>query len=330
VLDWSDNLRIVGSPLYLDSRSPRPLSFVSHAHSDHIALHDKALATAATAALSSYRLGSGEFTELRYDEAFKLDSETILRAHPAGHILGSAMLHVTRPEGTLLFTGDFKLRPSLTCPSANPAAADHLVMESTFGHPCFRFPPPSQVMSQLVELVRDALCDGRQPIVMGYSLGKSQEIVKILTGAGIAVTLHGAPYAVCRIYEQFGVDLGRYRRYVYTDFAGPDALPLEQRGALVAPPYVARTTFTTRFKNPLRVILTGWAMLKDAKYRYGVDHALPLSDHADFNELMDLIEIVRPKKIFTHHGPPEFCELLRGKGLDAVRAVPDPQMLLFE
>jgi putative mRNA 3-end processing factor len=330
MLDWSDGLKIAGSALYLDNRNPRLLCFVSHAHSDHIALHDKALATAATAALSAHRLGGGEFIELAYGADLTLDSDTRLRPLPAGHVLGSSMLHVTRPEGALLFTGDFKLRPSLTCEQATPVPADHLVTESTFGHPCFRFPPPSDVIAQLIDLVRTALRDGRQPIVMGYSLGKSQEIVKILTDAAIPVTLHGAPHAICKIYERFGVNLGPYRRYVYTDFAGPDALPLEQRGALVAPPYVARTPFCTRFPNPLRVVLTGWAVLKDAKYRYGVDHALPFSDHADFDELMELIDIVHPKKIYTHHGPPEFCDLLRAKGLDAVRAVPDPQMLLFE
>jgi putative mRNA 3-end processing factor len=84
-----------------------------------------------------------------------------------------------------------------------------------------------------------------------------------------------------------------------------------------------------RFENPCRIIMTGWAMLKNAKYRYGVDHALPLSDHADFDELMELIERVRPRKIFTHHGYREFAETLRGKGLDATCAQPDPQMTLF-
>src|SRR4051812_34525472 len=113
MLEWSDGLKIIGTPLYLDSRTPRPLSFVSHAHSDHIALHEQALATAATAALCNHRLGASEFTELKYGEELRLDPDTMIRAHPAGHILGSAMLHVARPEGTLLFTGDFKLRESL-------------------------------------------------------------------------------------------------------------------------------------------------------------------------------------------------------------------------
>ena len=76
--------------------------------------------------------------------------------------------------------------------------------------------------------------------------------------------------------------------------------------------------------------MTGWALQKNATYRYGVEHALPLSDHADFDELMELIERVQPKKIYTHHGFPEFVDTLRAKGLNAERAKKDAQYTLFD
>ena len=101
------------------------------------------------------------------------------------------------------------------------------------------------------------------------------------------------------------------------------------RGVLVAPPQVARSAFVTRFENPVRVMMSGWGLLKNAIYRYGVDHALPLSDHADFDELLELIERVAPRKIYTHHGYREFAETLRGNGLDATCAKPDAQLTLF-
>src|SRR3954467_14495436 len=104
MLDWSDDLRVMGTGLHLDSRVPRPLCFVSHAHSDHTALHECALALPATAALCNHRLGTAPFTELEYYQDFQLDADTIVRPLPAGHVLGSAMLHVTRPEGTLLYS----------------------------------------------------------------------------------------------------------------------------------------------------------------------------------------------------------------------------------
>src|SRR5687767_4769578 len=192
MLEWADDLKLCGTELYLDSRQPRARCFVSHAHRDHLGLHDHAIATGPTRALAEYRIGLRGVAELGYHQDYSFCPRTTLRLLPAGHVLGSAMLHVTRPEGTLLYTGDFKLRESLTVERAEVAEADVLVMESTFGQPFFRFPPWRAVVVQLVELVREAFRAGRQPIVMGYSLGKAQEITRILTDAGFPVTAHGA------------------------------------------------------------------------------------------------------------------------------------------
>jgi putative mRNA 3-end processing factor len=153
--------------------------------------------------------------------------------------------------------------------------------------------------------------------------------VRILTDAGLPVTCHGAAWAMNRIYERLGVPLGNYRRYRYEDFHGPQALDLSERGVLVAPPQVARSGFVTRFGNPLRIVVTGWALLKNSQYRYGVDYALPLSDHADFDELLELIDRVRPRKIYTHHGYAEFVVTLKARGHDASLARPAAQLSLF-
>ena len=329
MLEWADDLKLCGTDLYLDSRIPRDRCFVSHAHSDHLGVHRLAIATPQTKALAEYRIGTQAVVELPYHVDYDLCPRTRLRLLPAGHVCGSAMLHVTRPEGTLLYTGDFKLRESLTVPRAEPREADVLVMESTFGLPLFKFPPWREVVDRLVEIVGEALRAGRQPVVMGYSLGKAQEITRVLTDAGFVVTAHGAVYQMNRLHEGFGVKLGGYRRFEAADFHGPRALPLEERGVLVAPPQVARSGFVTRFNDPCRVMMTGWGLLKNAVYRYGVDHVLPLSDHADFNELLELVERVRPKKIYSHHGYREFADALRARGHDAELARPDEQMRLF-
>jgi Cft2 family RNA processing exonuclease len=330
MLEWADDLKIRGTELYLDSCQSRGTCFVSHAHSDHICTHQHVICTPATARLAGHRIGMTCAEPLDYRIDRPLDADTRVRLLPAGHVLGSAMLHLTRPEGSLLYTGDFKLRPSRTVEQAETCEANFLVMESTYGLPMFRFPPAGQVEEQLVELVSTAIRSGRQPIVMGYSLGKSQEICRILTDAQIPVTLHGAVHTMSTLYEELGVSLGRFRRYAYGDFHGDAALPLEQRGALIAPPHVARTGFVTRFKDPCRIMVTGWALLKNAIYRYGVDHALPLSDHADFGELLELIERVRPKKVYTHHGYKAFVDELRKRHIDAELARPDEQLMLFE
>ncbi len=347
LFQWSSGLRVAGTAWYLDSRLPRQNCFVSHAHSDHLPIgdpentppdparvHGLALCTPVTAAIGRRRCGlATEVLEREYGEAVDLDEDTSARLLPAGHVLGSAMLHVRRGEASLLYTGDFKLRACRTVPQAEPCEADVLVIESTFGRPFYRFPPASEVEAQLAEIVAGALRAGRQPIVYGYSLGKAQEVVRILTDAGIRVTQHGAVAAISEVYQRFGVSLGppeSLRRYRAEDFRGPAQLDLAERGALVAPPGAARKPFTTQFGDKVcRIIVTGWSLAKNAIFRYGVDHALPLSDHADFDELVEMVNRVRPKHVVTTHGFDEFPDHLARLGIRAVPARPPAQMTLF-
>jgi putative mRNA 3-end processing factor len=328
MIDWDGGLRVKGTGLYLDSRRPQDCSFVSHAHSDHIAAHACAIATPQTFDIARLRTSIGKQIALPFGLDHALP-EGVARLHSAGHVLGSAMLHLTTAEGSLLYTGDFKLRSCLTVPTADPVPADLLIMETTYGKPAFRFPPWRHVAEQLVDLVDAALASGVQPIVMGYALGKAQEITRILTDAGFPVTEHGAVNNLSDVYEHHGVALGARRRYAAVDFKGPRALPLEERGVLVAPPNVARSGFVEHFEKKLTIMCSGWSLLSGAKFRYGVDHVLPLSDHADFDELMEIVERVGPKKVLTLHGFSEFAEHLRGLGIDAETARPDPQLRLF-
>jgi Cft2 family RNA processing exonuclease len=316
--------------LWLDSRKNRPLCFVSHAHTDHLGRHDLAVATPATARLAEQRISSTRTIELAVGVEHALAENLHVRLLHAGHVLGSAMIHVTHHAGTLLYTGDFKLGTSLTAPRAAPEPAQVLVMESTFGIPVFRFPPRNAVQTQLIELVAQAINHGVQPIVMGYSLGKAQEIVRIMTDAGIPVTEHGAVAAFSTTYEVMGVKLGSRRKYAAADFHGSTALDLRERGVIVAPPQVARSAFVEKFDRKLTIMLSGWGMLKNAHFRYGVDHVLPISDHADFDELIETVERVKPTKVYTCHGYREFADTLRSRGWDARPAIPDRQLRLFE
>jgi Cft2 family RNA processing exonuclease len=48
-----------------------------------------------------------------------------------------------------------------------------------------------------------------------------------------------------------------------------------------------------------------------------VDHAVPLSDHADYDELFACVDRVQPRVIYCTHGPVDFVERLRERGYDA-------------
>lgn len=301
--------------LWLDAHNPQTsgLVFVSHAHSDHVAAHREVILSAPTARLMQDRLPGLRhehivgFGQSRQFPGRALDFEVTLL--PAGHIFGSAMCLLCTGVESLLYTGDFKLRPGLSAEVCEPQSADLLVMETTFGRPQYVFPPADQVLKAVLRFCREALDNDETPVLLGYSLGKSQELLCSLGDAGLPLMLHGAVFRLTKIYEQFGQCFPNYERYQ------PDAA----RGkVLLCPPNVVNSAMLRNLGKIRTAILTGWAVDPNCRYRYQCDAAFPLSDHADFPELIELVKRVQPKRVYTLHGfAAEFAQTLRELGYDA-------------
>jgi len=69
-----------------------------------------------------------------YNEVVSLPDEVALTFKDAGHILGSAMVHLTRGGKKIVFTGDIGNVPQpLLAPPDVPVEYDYLVMESVYG-----------------------------------------------------------------------------------------------------------------------------------------------------------------------------------------------------
>jgi len=306
-------LRVTGSVLHLDARRRVECAFVSHAHGDHIGRHDRTIATSATLALMRHRLGEPkqrptEALPARCRAPFGL-GELTLELFAAGHVLGSAQLRVSRDGLSVGYTGDLCTEPTHAAEPAEVMPCDVLVMESTFGHPRYAFPPKGEVLASVRKFVDDALADGVTPVLLGYALGKAQEILKYLSDLGYPCRAHPVVHAVNRVYEANGVALANVRAL------GPEGP--EPGEVLVAPPNLARGAAMRGVKRRRTAVLTGWAV-DGARWFRGVDAAFPLSDHADFPSLLRYAKATGAGRVFTVHGHAEpLAAALRKEGIRA-------------
>src|SRR3989441_3219910 len=306
--------------LWLDPWDAKPFAFVSHAHSDHIAPHEKIILSERTSRLLQHRM-PGHRTEhvLPFGEKGTVDGLDLMLL-PAGHIFGSAQCFLFAGDETLLYTGDFKLRPGKSAERAQWRHADTLIMETTFGLPRYRFPPTEQVIDQIVAFCRETIEADQVPVLLGYSLGKAQEILCSLDGAGLTPMLNGSVYRMTRIYEQFGQSFCKYVRYNANEVAGK---------VLICPPSTNRSQMLEKIPHRRVAMISGWAVDPNAIYRYGVDAAFPLSDHADYDDLIRYVGLVRPRRVFTLHGfAAEFARDLRARGVEAWALSEENQMEL--
>ncbi|MBI2823583.1 MAG: MBL fold metallo-hydrolase [Planctomycetia bacterium] len=297
-------LKLTRADLAVDFRRRQPRAFISHAHRDHMARHELALCTPETARLYHARLGERPVLEIPYRQPIDWGGLR-LTTYPAGHCLGSAMLLAEDGETRLLYTGDFKLAASATAEQAELPPADVLVIESTYGAPRHRHVPRAEAIAQLLALVRDTLARGMTPVVHAYALGKAQEVTRLLTSAGIGVLQHKEVYAISQVYCRCGVDLGPFEL-----FGGPP----KDGHVVVVPPWRHRAGDCGRIRRPVTFAVTGWAGSPGGAWRLGVDHAIGLSDHADFDELLAAVARVNPRVVYCTHGPESFVWCLREAG----------------
>src|SRR5205823_14554476 len=147
--------------------------------------HDEIIVSERTARLMEERLpGRRKEHRLPFGEKRSLHDVDVTLL-PAGHIFGSAQILIHTADGSLLYTGDFKLRQGKSAEPAEWRQADTLIMETTFGLPRYQFPPTEKVIDQIVAFCRDTLADNAVPVLLGYSLGKAQEVLCSLDGAGL-------------------------------------------------------------------------------------------------------------------------------------------------
>jgi putative mRNA 3-end processing factor len=289
-------LKVAGSPLHLDARRRVECAFVSHAHGDHIGRHDRTIATAATLALMRHRLGE---PKRKKTEALPAElrapfglGELTLELFAAGHVLGSAQIRIVRGGVALGYTGDLCTEPTHAAEPAQVMPCDALVLESTFGHPRYVFPPKAETLRAVRSFVDGALSDRVTPVLLGYALGKAQEILKFLSDAGYRCAAHPVVDAVNRVYEAHGVAFPNVRA-LPPEGPAPDEV-------VVAPPHLARSPAMLGVKRRRTAALTGWAI--DGGGHFRADAAFPLSDHADFPSLVRYAKATGAKRVFTVHG----------------------------
>src|SRR5947208_13760477 len=99
--------------------------------------------------------------------------------------------------------------------------------------------------------------------------------------------LHGSVFQMTRIYEELGQLFCKYVRYKANDVAGK---------VLVCPPSANRSRMLEKIARKRVALISGWAVDPSAIYRYQVDAAFPLSDHADYGDLLHYVDFVRPTR----------------------------------
>lgn len=312
--------RVTGLEMALDVRRACPWGFVSHAHADHFARHRRVVCSPPTADALRARYGVAEerlevrgFGECWEEDGFRLS------LHPAGHVLGSAMLHGVRMcDGvSFLYTGDCRIGESFTAEPIQVPRADVLAMETTFAKAVYAFPPRARVWGEVADFVKETHEGGGTPVLLAYGFGKAQEAVAALAAMreDLVFHLHKSAWNLMEVYRRWCPDV---RWPEMREFDAERVATMPGSAVVVVPPGRAGLAVRRGVKEPRAAMLTGWGLHAQARFRYGCEAVFPISDHLDHAGAHELVKRSGAQVVYTLHGyAREFAAELRAKGIEA-------------
>ncbi len=324
---------LLGDNVACDAFDKRPIRVVTHAHADHlyglrksIKHCEKVIMTHATRDLAEILnekldLRQESVYTLEYGKVFEFDGEkiTLLKAD---HIIGACQTLVEDAGGNrIAWSGDFRVE------GTDAVACDVLVVEATYGKPSCRRNFGVDVRQLLVDMVERSLRGGTV-YMFGYH-GKLQEVMQLLRKADVQVpfVMPDRVYQVTKVCEKHGMKLG------------PISLSSNKEGHELLDnnyPCVAFYHMNQRAHVGLRnarYCVSGWEFQKPCRQIGDREHLIALSDHSDFDGLIEYVKRTRAKRVITDNfrsdGDTLAKEISKRLGVSAVAMPQDtPQTTL--
>ncbi|MCH2404989.1 MAG: exonuclease [Nitrosopumilus sp.] len=294
--------------VYLDPKNTdvTGINFVSHAHIDHLP------STNGGTILSSVE--TNKIANLRgFKMENHIDSLDGFSLIDSGHIFGAKGLLFD----DIFYTGDICTRKRGFLQGAKIPKCKTLITECTFGLPEFIFPTIDEIQKQVNELISGLYGKGIPVILMGYQLGKAQTITQLF-GHWEPLFFHDSVKEMNSLHQKLGIPL---KDGIGHSEAEKNGLLEKKPWVMVAPMMSSKNKFLQDMKSKYGAVtigFSGWAQSSRFSFGRRADYSITMSDHCDFNELVNMVVQSEAEQVYTIHGfVDEFAEHLQKIGINA-------------
>ena len=179
--------------------------------------------------------------------------------------------------------------------------------------PIYKWKPQPEIFGDIKQWVTANHVAGKTSVLIAYSLGKAQRILQPLAETGLPIFLHGA---VCNVHEALlasGIHLPGVQR-VTTATTKTET----QGNIVIAPSGADGSPWIKRFSPYSVGVCSGWMQVRGNSRRQNVDAGFALSDHADWDGLLQAVKATGAEKVFATHGfQATFSRYLNEQGIEA-------------
>ena len=282
---------------YIDPWKPVDLAVTTHGHADHVKWGNKAyLCHDLTKSILQQRLGADLHIEtLPYNKEISINGVKV-SLFPAGHVIGSAQIRLEYKGEICVISGDYIVEYDGISTEFEPVKCHTFVSESTFGLPIYKWQPQQQIFDQIGAWVTDNQERGKTSVLVAYSLGKAQRLIKNLAGHS-PIYVHNSIENLNEGFRKAGVELPDTIRI--TPEIKKETL---QQGIVIVPPALAEGRWIKNLQSAATGVCSGWMQVRASRRWRSADAGFALSDHTDWPGLLSAINDTGAEKVFVTHG----------------------------
>ncbi|MPS64730.1 ligase-associated DNA damage response exonuclease [Chryseobacterium sp.] len=309
----SKGIYCIPGKFYIDPWRPVDLAVITHGHADHARNGmKKYLCHHFTKPILHSRIGKEiECQSVEYGEVLNINGVKV-SLHPAGHIIGSAQIRMEYKGYVSVVSGDYKIQDDGISTPFESVRCNEFVSESTFGLPIYNWLSVVAQEQQMRNWVQQNKANGKTSVFIGYSLGKSQRIMKALEGLD-ELNVHYSIAKLNEAYESVGVQLPDYNTIDLRE----DKKHLNGK-IVILPPALIDNPAMKKIPNLAYAICSGWMQIRGARRWRSADAGFAISDHADWQGLISAIKATEAEKVHITHGQTAvFSKYLNEIGISA-------------
>jgi putative mRNA 3-end processing factor len=309
----SKGIYCIPGKFYLDPWRPVDLAIITHGHGDHAKWGmKKYICHNFTKPILKIRIGEDITCDsVGYNEPITINGVKV-SFHPAGHIVGSSQIRMEYKGYVTVFTGDYKVQDDGISTPFELVKCNEFITESTFGLPIYNWLTPQQYADQMQNWVALNKSQDKTSTFIGYSLGKAQRIMKSVEGAG-KIYVHSSIGRLNEAIESCGIKLPEYE---ILDFH--DDIKKVKGEIVIVPPALSDSNMIRKIPNRATAFCSGWMQVRGSRRWKSADAGFAISDHADWNGLLNTIKATGAEKVHVTHGQiAVFTKYLNEIGINA-------------
>lgn len=285
---------------------------------------------------------------LNLRETIEISQESKLTFYDAGHISGS-VISVLETEGKkIMYTGDIRGAKSTLFKGfdRNLPEVDVLITETTYGDKVHE--PREKLEKELISEIKETIENGNKVILAAFAIERTQELISLMNKYKVNAPIYvdGMGVKATRIFadhKEYINDIKTFKKAIdRTELitnhrkrkevlkSTEPAIIITTAGMLEGGPIMLYlkefgdnrdnklilTGYQVEGTNGDRLLQTGKLYIDKELYKINcqIKH-ISISAHLDEKELLELVDIVKPKKIVCIHGDPKTMDVFR-KTLD--------------